>query len=123
MGSFTDRPGRSNGDHVKSGTIFYDPLILNADGTSKSDGSRLIDLAIENYLRDLPFDGRLKRTSITDSILASEGVFDVQVSILQHKYAAYDYQDIEISHVPESGYFNIDPLFPLTEAFTYIPHV
>jgi hypothetical protein len=106
-----------------SGIIYYDPLLINADGTSKADGSRPVDTAIENYLRALPFDGRLKRTALNDAILAVSGVFDLKLTILKHKYAEYEYQDIDVSHVPESGYFRIDALFPLNGSFTYTPHV
>jgi len=104
-------------------TIYYDPLLINADGTSKADGSRPVDTAIEDYLRALPFDGRLKRTAITDAILAVPGVFDVSLTTLRHRYGEYDYQDIVVSHVPESGYFKVDPEYPLITSFTYTPHV
>jgi len=106
-----------------AGTVYYDPLLINADGTSKYDSSRPVDVAVSNYLRSLPFDGRLKRSALVDAVLAASGVFDVSLSGLSHKYGEYDYQDIEVSHVPESGYFKIDPAFPLTAVFTYEPHV
>lgn len=105
------------------GTIYYDPLMINSDGTDKNTGSRPVDLAIGNFLRSLPFDGRLKRTAIIDAILSVPGVFDVSLEILSYKYAEYEYQDITVSHVPESGYFKVDPFYPLISSFTYIPHV
>lgn len=106
-----------------AGEIYYDPLLVNADGTSKADGGRPVDSAIEAYLRALPFDGRLKLTSLIEAILNAPGIFDVSLATLSHKYADYDYQEIEISHVPESGYFKIDPAFPLNSAFIYTAHV
>lgn len=105
------------------GTIYYDPLLINADGTSKADGSRPVEQAIEDYLRALPFDGRLKITALHDAILSAPGVFDVLIDTIMHKYAEYAYQAIQVSHVPESGYFKIDTAFPLTTGFTYQPHV
>lgn len=108
--------------HV-AGEIFYDPLLINADGTSKADGSRPAEVAVENYLRSLPFDGRLKRTALMEAILNAPGVFDMKLTILANKYADYDYQDIDIDAIPESGYFKIDPIYPLSENFIYRPHV
>lgn len=106
-----------------AGTVYYDPLLINADGTSKADNSRPVDVAIENYLRSLPFDGRLKRTALLNAILSAPGVFDIQLTTLKHKYGEYDYQDIDVDQVPESGYFKIDAVYPLTNSFTYTPHV
>jgi len=105
------------------GQIFYDPLVFKPTGESIAGGERPVDIAIEAYLRNLPFDGRLKRSELIAAIKAVEGVADVHLYVLKQKYAAYDYADIEISHIPESGYYRIDNEYPLTDALDYIVYV
>lgn len=104
------------------GTIIYDPLVIAADGTDIASNLRTIDLAIQNFLRNLPFNGRLRITSLIDAIQAVEGVYDVSLHAW-NKYAAYPYAEIEVSHIPESGYFKIDPAFPLSANLTYQANV
>lgn len=103
--------------------VFYDPLLMTSEGVSIATGTRVVDLAIETFLRNLPFDGRLKRSSLVEAMKAVPGVADAHIDTIQHKYENYLYEDIEISHVPESGYFKIDPGFPLDTAITYVANV
>lgn len=104
------------------GTIIYDPLVIAADGTDISSGLRTVDIAIQSFLRSLPFNGRLRITSLVDAIQSVEGIYDVSLTAA-HQYGAFDYADIPISHIPESGYFKIDPAFPLNVNLTYQANV
>lgn len=104
------------------GIIFYDPLIISATGVDISSGLRTVDLAIQNYLRLLPFNGRMKITALVDAIQSVEGVYDVSVTAA-HKYGAAAYLPIAVSHIPESGYFKVDLAFPLTSTLTYQANV
>jgi len=104
-------------------TIYYDPLIFKPNGERIIDSVRAVDEAIESYLRSLPFDGRLKITSLVDTIMGVEGVQDCFVTAVSHKYESYPYEEIEVSHIPESGYFKIDPVSPLTSTLIFTPHV
>lgn len=106
-----------------SAVIFYDPIMITASGTLIADGSRPVDNAIQAYLRNLPFDGRLKRTALIDAILAAPGVKDVQITVLSSKYEQYPYEPIVVSHIPIPGYFKIDPNTPLTNSLTYQAYV
>jgi len=104
------------------GTIVYDPLIFKSDGTNIATGQRTVDIAIQNYLRNLPFNGILKITSLVDAIQVVEGVVDVIGSVDQ-QYGDGEYQEIWASHIPESGYFKIDPAFPLINSLGYQANV
>lgn len=104
-------------------TVYYDPLIIKANGEAIADGSRPVDTAIESYLRELPFDGRLKQTSLVEAVMSTPGVLDLKIASLQHKYESYGYESIEVSHIPESGYFKIDPSAQLSSTIQYIPYV
>jgi len=105
------------------GIIFYDPLLIKSNGEAIADGTRPVDAVIEAYLRDLPFDGRLKRFSLKEKIMSTSGVSDLKITSVQHKYESYDYQEIEVSHIPESGYFKIDPASQLSLTLQYLPYV
>lgn len=104
------------------GTVFYDPLIIAADGVDISSGTRPVDLAISNYLRSLPFNGRLKITALVDAIQAVEGVYDVSITAA-HQYGVAAYDPVPVSHIPESGYYKIDTAFPLSGTLTYTANV
>jgi hypothetical protein len=103
--------------------VYYDPLILKADGTDITGSDKPVETAIQEYLRNLPFNGRLKRTAIEAAILAVDGVNDVKITSLEHKYGSGSYNSIEVSWIPESGYFKIDTLFPLSNTLTYQANV
>ncbi|MDY0102839.1 MAG: hypothetical protein RBS07_07845 [Lentimicrobium sp.] len=108
---------------IMNAVVFYDPIMITASGTLIADGSRPVDNAIQAYLRNLPFDGRLKRTALIDAILAAPGVKDVQITTLSSKYEQYPYEPIPVSHIPIPGYFKIDPNTPLTNSLTYQAYV
>lgn len=102
-------------------TIYYNPLVLSQNGELIVEGSKPVVVAISNYLASLPFNGRLMLTALTDAIQAATGVEDLQLTTVQQKNGANPYADIIVSHIPESGYFKIDPANPLD--ITYTPHV
>lgn len=105
-------------------TVYYDPLIIKATGEAIADATRPVDGSIESYLSDLlPFDGRLKRTTLAELMMSVSGVLDLNITSVQHKYEGYDYHEIEVSHIPESGYFKIDPASQLSLTIQYLPYV
>ncbi len=99
--------------------VYYNPLVIAADGTDIS-AAKPVELAIQAFLRNLPFNGRLRRTALEAAILAVAGVYDVKLTTLQSKYGANDYVTIDVSTIPESGYFKIDTAHTLADNITYI---
>ncbi len=104
-------------------TIHYDPLILHANGTSIINGKRIVDEAIQQYLRSLPFDGRLKIVDLTEILMQINAVKDISNLKLRHKYEQYEYEEVDVSVIPYSGYFKISPEFPLEDTINYIAYV
>ena len=112
----------SNANLLKIGlTVYYNPLVLSQTGELIADGTKPVDDAISGYLGALPFNGRLMLTALTDAIQKAAGVEDLRITVCQQKNGANPYADIIVSHIPESGYFKIDPANPLD--ITYTPHV
>jgi hypothetical protein len=103
--------------------VYYEPMILNATGLSLNDGSKPVEIAINSYLTQLPFDGRLQLSKLAAAIISVDGVQDVYIVNVSQKYGALEYTPVLVSKVPEAGYFEIDPLYPLSSTLTYEAYV
>jgi len=92
--------------------IHYDVLLLESDGRAIIDGNYPVIDAISAFLTNLPFDGRLSKNALIDSLIKNaSGVKDLVVLYLGWRSIDTDpYQVIEASHVPSTGYFTISDL-------------
>jgi hypothetical protein len=105
-------------------TIYYDPLLLAADGSLLSDSATFpVEDAINNYCVALPFNGTLNLTKITDAVQNSLGVIDPLLTLAQAKYGSIPYATINANYVANSGYIKVDPAYPLSSQITYVPYV
>jgi hypothetical protein len=104
-----------------SGTIVVDPQIINPnDGSLLSNPSVFpISDAINNYLGDLPFNGRFTTTEFIDAIQKAPGTKRPLIPTIQAKYGALPYSSITDTYIPDAGYLIIDPAFPLNLNLTY----
>jgi len=104
--------------------VVYDPLVLNSNGELISDTSiKPVELAINNHIQNLPFNGILNLTKLTDSIQASLGVIDPIIQTAEAKYGSIPYQPIINNFNADAGHMVIDPAFPLSTQITYTPNV
>lgn len=103
--------------------VYYDPLLITPEGTLINTSIKPVEISIQAYLRNLPFDGRLKISTLMDKILEVEGVSDVLINEVSTKYGLYDYEPVLVSRIPESGYFEVDQTFPLSSTIIYQPYV
>jgi hypothetical protein len=102
--------------------VYYNPLVMAADGTLLSDGvSKPAEEAINNFITNLPFNGRLNLSAIDDAVQAATGVLDVSRTLAEAKYGIIPYAAITDYYYPNAGYLNIDPAYPLAANITYIP--
>jgi len=108
-------------DKIKiAGIVYFNPLIMRPDGTLISDNSRPVDNVSTDFLRNLLFDGLLRRTDIISTVKTATGVVDFKLIDLQCcTNDSGEYNEIDVSYLPESGYFKIDDLFPLATTITY----
>jgi len=89
-------------------TAFYDPLVINPDGTLISDGStRPVDDAIEFYIDHLPFDGQLSTTTLKDRVQAAPGINDFVPTIIQYKIGNGNWTLINRLYASFSGYIRV----------------
>lgn len=95
-------------------TIKRDPLVLDASGNAIApiNGDiRPVDTAIKEFLRELPFNGELILSKLTDKLQITAGVKDVNIDNASSAWIDANTNDygaaigIYMSKIPESGYF------------------
>jgi hypothetical protein len=104
------------------GNIYYDP---SGDITVIQPA---VEAAINSFINsknDNNFDGTLYLNKLVDAIQAVPNLTGNQVDVLSisSQNSGGQYADFTSSCQPESGYFIIDPAFPLSVTLNYIPYV
>ena len=106
--------------------IVRNPLILDENGMNVNSGKHTVKEAIKDYLKKLPFNGELSLQALTDAIQQVEEVKDVSIDNAQTKWIEGsiwgNFQEINISRIPESGYFavNFDANNETKSTITYL---
>lgn len=73
-------------DHVViRASIMVDPLVINESGELLSDGSKPIETAIKEHLKNIVYGGTFNKTKLVDAIQAVDGVEDVELQEVQYK--------------------------------------
>ena len=94
--------------------IKYDPMVLNAAGMNILTANYPVQVAIENFLKNLPFNGELSVQKLEAAILAVDGVEDLQMLQIESKWIdpaqiGYGlYQPVNMLVIPASGRFKIE---------------
>lgn len=100
--------------------IKVDPLVLNASGMSILTATYPVQIAIENFLKNLPFNGELSVQKLEAAILAVDGVEDLTTVSIESKWidpalGGYGlYQPVSMSVIPASGRFKSEDYNGLT---------
>lgn len=103
--------------------IYYDPLVLSSTGELiSSPGTFPVEDAINNYIKNLDFDGVFSVTQLTDQIQASSGVVNPVFESAQAKFGVNPYVVINDYYKPNAGYLQIDPAIPLNTTIDYIAY-
>lgn len=114
-----------NADLLKvSGIVYYNPLVLNPDGTLISDGTtRPVDVAAEAYIDNLPFNGRFSNTTLKDRIQAADGVNDFVPTAIESKVGIGNWTLINRLYDTFSGYIRVSDAAgeTLPETILYVP--
>ncbi|MEX6627577.1 nucleotidyltransferase [Tenacibaculum salmonis] len=94
--------------------IHINPLVLEVNGISKQKGNKPVEDALQEFMKELPFNGQMVLQSLVDKLQLVEGVevahlVEVKSSSLdpilgKHGIASL----IEVKHIPVSGYFEIE---------------
>ena len=94
--------------------IFTYPLLLDANGVSRRNGNKPVEEALQEFMKELPFNGELVLQSLVDKLQLLE---EVRIAhVVEVKSSSLDPvanthgtpQLIEVSKIPASGYFEIE---------------
>jgi len=102
--------------------IYRDPLVLDSNGMSILNGNYPVQDAINEYMKELPFDGELVLAHLIDKLQQAEGVIiphliNAESQAIDINTNAYNPpQVIDVKTIPESGYFKI----PNFDNITYV---
>lgn len=95
--------------------IEYDPLVLDANGMNQRTGAFPVNNALNEFLKELPFNGELILAKLVDKLQLIEGVRIPTINAVWSKWidkdqldVYVDYSEIQIKRIPESGYFKLD---------------
>lgn len=93
--------------------IFRDPLVLDDNGMSILNANYPVQDAINEYMKELPFDGELVLAHLIDKIQLAEGVVipnlvNAESQSININTGVYNPAvPITVKTIPESGYFSI----------------
>lgn len=101
--------------------VYYNPLVLTSTGELISTpGVYPVRDAINNYIKNLPFNGVYSTTELTDLIQQATGVVNPVHENTSYKYGSFPYAPLVDYYQANAGYLSIDPAFPLSATITYI---
>ena len=89
-------------------TIVRDRLVLDANNCLLRDSSiNPFLLAIDEYSKNLEFDGIIRLSKIVDAIQAAEGIVDVKLASAWHKATGGSWAPVDMEIEAVSGYFDL----------------
>jgi hypothetical protein len=88
--------------------VYYNPLVLNASG-GRIDGitATPVQDVINDYLKNLPFNGLLVLATLTDKIQAVEGVVYPSLISAAATYGTRPFAAFNEEYKPDAGYLRI----------------
>ena len=95
--------------------VFRNPLVLDANGQSILDGDKPVELRINQYLKELDFNGELVINDLIERLRELPGVDNVEILAMNSKaYNETEFTGIAVSKIPEAGYFKITDFTAIT---------
>lgn len=94
--------------------IVRDVLVLDSNGMDRTTANYPVNEAIQEFMKELPFNGELSLQSLVDKIQAVAGVTDLALDLAQTAWIDADsgdygsWQNVDISQIPVSGYFAVN---------------
>lgn len=99
--------------------VFYDPLVLNPDGSLILDSNRKpVEEQISAYIAALDFNGAFNKNKFIDALQAAEGVIDPDLNTLEIKSNIAAYAAVDVEYLTYSGHYAWDDA---NSVITYTP--
>ena len=93
--------------------IYRNPLVIDAAGNNIITGGKTVEIAIKNYIKNLPFDGELVINDLIQTLRELDGVDNAHMISAQSSYkdlvtGVYTaFATIDVKKIPIAGYFEI----------------
>lgn len=101
--------------------VYYDPLVLAPNGSLLLDaGTFPVEDAINAFVSELPFNGQLVLTHMTDAVQQAAGVVNPILTDAQAWWGAFAPAPINVLYVAHAGHMAIDAGSPLSATINYI---
>lgn len=103
--------------------IYYDPLVLSSEGiaiTGSNSGKKPVEIALQEFMRELPFNGELVLSALVDKLQKTEGVSIPNLVSAASKWindggTGYgNFENITVKQIPVAGYFQIEDFTGIT---------
>lgn len=94
-------------------TIYRDVLVIDENGTNILTGGKPVEIAINAYIKNLPFDGELVLNDLIEKLRAVDGVENAHIVVATSSYydtvtaGFVDYAPINVKTIPVAGYFEV----------------
>lgn len=89
--------------------IYFDPLVLNPDGSSVVDNAVYpVSDAVNSFIQQLPFNGRMNRQKLVDAIQAVDGIQDIVMNAVERRYGSLEYEATGREYIPFAGHMVLD---------------
>lgn len=108
------------GDYLSiEANISVDPLVIDEEGYRLSDGTKPVESAIEEHLKNIKYGGTFNKTKLVNAILAVDGVEDVELGTCSYQIeGSLKWHNVSgNNYIGESG--NYIPYF-LSDSLTYV---
>ncbi len=93
--------------------VYVDTLVIDLDTGQYLETSQTykpVEDSIENYLNHLEFNGALIKNRLIDAVQEAQGVYDLEIKVLQHRYGELPFTNVGRLIVPDAGHFKIEEL-------------
>lgn len=94
--------------------IVRDALVLDENGMNRQTAKFPVNDAIQEFMKELPFNGELSLQKLEEKLLAVDGVQDLSLDLAQTAWIDAEtgsyghWQSIDIAKIPISGYFEVN---------------
>lgn len=89
--------------------IYYDPMVLNADGNHLAKGTKPVEEAIRQYIENLSFNGEYRNSVLIDCLQEVEGVVIPELrSAMEQTSDGEEKKNITAYATPHSGYYKYE---------------
>lgn len=88
--------------------VYVDHQVINADGENVITGEYIVENAINRYIENLPFNGRMAIQKLIDEIQEVEGVKDLELLNAYSKYGSLPWTSFNRQIEPFSGYMKLN---------------